>query len=215
MEMADLIQKFFLLLLPGMIGMSLYYQLNIHEKLHYYFEFLKLIGISVASYLLSDCVFFVCGILIPWFPRPANILAELSESPVNLPAPNVFAAVFASLVIACVMTKANYEGYLFRIANRLNLTSRFDNRDVWEHLFEYGNAVVLRDMVTENIFYGKVLVASDNSEKREILMSEVDVYNQEYEWLYHADLLYLSRDHNQFTAEIQNANPEMVNAEGR
>ena len=210
MEFAELIQKFFLVLLPGTLGMLLYNKLNIRKEQHDYLEILQLICVSVASYLLADFVFWILN-FIPGFPiQPVNILNELGKSEINLPAPNIFAAVLASIFIACGMTKANAKNWLFSVANRLGITRRTDDQSVWDHFFEYDQFkfLVLRDLVTENTYSGRARIISDNSERREILFQDVCVLDKESHVLYHADFLYLSREHDQFVIEIRPKVPE-------
>ena len=210
MEFAELIQKFFLVLLPGTLGMLLYNKLNIRKEQHDYLEILQLICVSVASYLLADFVFWILN-FIPGFPiQPVNILNELGKSEINLPAPNIFAAVLASIFIVCVMTKANAGHWLFFAANFLGVTKRTENLPVWDQFFDNFltdaddqiGLLVLRDFVTKNTYYGKIWMVSDDSEKREILFENVIVLDEQSRFLYYANFLYLSREHDQFVIEV-------------
>lgn len=85
----------------------------------------------------------------------------------------------------------------------MKLTRRIDNQTVWEHVFDDNDVIVLRDSVTGNTYYGKVYSFSDNSENREIYFENVSVFDENSDFLYHAEKLYLSRVHNEFTIEIQ------------
>ena len=204
MDLFEFIQKFFLILLPGILGSYLYSSLNVHKEQHYYFEFLKMIMISFVSYVTTDVLF--CGIkkLFPCFIyAPIDIVHQIGSSASVIPTANVFVSVFFAIVFACLLTKARYENWLFQLANKLKLTRRIDNQPIWEHVFDDSDVVVLRDYVTGNTYYGKVYSYSDNSENREIYFENVSVFDENSEFLYKAEKLYLSRVHNQFTIEVQ------------
>lgn len=203
MSIIEFIQKFFLFLLPGIVGALLYSQLSITREQHYYLELLKLICLSFASYLLSDVVFWALGGIpvIPW--KPVNIIRLIGSPEGGIPVPNVAAALCVSVLLSCALVKLVDDGWFFAAANRLSLTHRTGNRPVWEQFMDNGHNVVLRDYVTRNIYYGRVEVFSDNSEQRELLLGDVTVFNEDAEFLYRAEYLYLSREHNQFSVEIQ------------
>ena len=204
MDISELIQKFFLLLLPGILGSYLYASLNIQKEQHYYLEILKIIVISFISYVSADIVYGGIKKLFPCFIyTPIDIIHKIGSSETNIPTENVIASIIIALLLACILTKARYENWLFKLANKLNLTRRINNQTVWEHVFDDSDIVVLRDRITNNIYYGKVKSYSDNSENREIYFENVYVYDQYSNPLYHAENLYLSRAHNEFTVEIQ------------
>ena len=75
---------------------------------------------------------------------------------------------------------------------------------MWEHVFDRNDIVVVRDKVTTNTYYGRVVAFSDNSEIRELILEDVYVYDQEGDRLYHTESVYLSRNHNEFTVETYN-----------
>lgn len=204
MDIFEFIQKFFLILLPGILGSYLYASLNVQKEQHYYFEFLKMIMISFASYLLTDALFSGVKRLFPCFVYDSiDIVHQIGAAEAVIPTANVLASIVFALILACIITKAGYENWLFRLANKLKLTRRIDNQTVWEHVFDDSSVVVLRDLITKNTYYGKVVSYSDNSDNREIYFENVYVFNEVSEPLYHAEKLYLSRAHNEFTIEIQ------------
>lgn len=204
MDIFEFVQKFFLILLPGILGSYLYTSLNMQKEQHYYFEFLKMIMISFVSYLTTDALFGGIKKLFPCFIyNPIDIVHQIGAIDSAIPTANVIVSVLFAFVYACFLTKARYENWLFKIANKLRLTRRIDNQPVWEHFFDDNDVVVLRDLVTGNTYYGKVNSYSDNSENREIYFENVAVFDADSNFLYNAEKLYLSRTHNQFTVETQ------------
>lgn len=209
MEIVEFFQKFFLILLPGIIGSYLYASLNVHKEQHYHFEILKMVMLSIVSYMSVDILFIGIKRLFPCFIFDSiDIIHQIVATDAVIPTANAFASIVFALIWACVLTKARYENWLFKFANKLKLTRRIDNQTVWEHVFDDSDVVVLRDQITNNIYYGKVVSFSDNSENREIYFENVTVFDEYAELLYHAEKLYLSRGHNEFTIEIQNDTAE-------
>ena len=203
MDIIEFVQKFFLFLLPGILGSYLYASLNVQKEQHYYFEFLKMIMMSFVSYLLTDILFGGINWLFPCFIYdPIDIVHQIGATEATIPTGNVLVSIVFALAVACVLTRAGYENWLFRLANRMKLTRRIDNQTVWEHVFDNNDVIVLRDLITGNTYYGKVYSFSDNSENREVYFENVSVYDKNSGFLYHAEKLYLSRLHNEFTVEV-------------
>ena len=204
MDIFEFVQKFFLFLLPGILGSYLYASLNVQKEQHYYFEFLKMIMMSFVSYLLTDILFAGIKKLFPCFVYDSiDIVHQIGATEAAIPTANVLTSIVFAIILACILTKAGYKNWLFKLAMKLKLTRRIDNQTVWEHIFDDDDVVVLRDLVTHNTYYGKVTAFSDNSENREIYFENVYVFDEHSEFLYHAEKLYLSRVHNEFTVEIQ------------
>lgn len=203
MNVLEFIQKYFILLLPGIIGMLLYNKTIVYKEQHYYLEFTKIIMCSFFSFLLSDGVFYVIQLLFPCFIfSPIHIIEYIGSTANSIPSANVFASIVVAVVLACVLTKADYNNWIFIIANKLNLTHRTDNESVWDHFFDDAPVVTMRDLVTGNTYYGRVKSYSDNSSDREICFEDVKVFDKYSEFLYYAKNLYLSRAHNEFTIEV-------------
>lgn len=203
MTILDFVQKYLIFLLPGIIGALLYNKINIHKDQHYYLEFIKMILYSFVSFLFSDLTAYLmpCKLSFLKF-SPINIIQYISSDKSELPTVNIVVAIIWALIISCLLTKANYNNWIFRLANKLKLTRRTDNEPVWDHFFDNGSIVNLRDLVTGNIYYGSVSSFSDNCDNREIYFDDVYVYNSQAEFLYHSTGLYLSRAHNEFVLEI-------------
>jgi len=209
MSVLEFIQKYFIFLLPGIVGVLLYNKINIYKEQHYYLEFIKMIMYSFASFLLADGLFWSIKKCFPCFIfSPINVIEYISSENSTIPAANVALSIICAIVLACLLTKANYHNWIFVVANKLRLTRRIDNEAVWDHFFDESAVVTLRDVITGNAYYGSVVSYSDNSTNREIYFEDVYVYDKYGEFLYHAEGLYLSRAHNEFTIEIPKDNKE-------
>lgn len=209
MSVLEFIQKYFVFLLPGIVGVLLYNKINIHKEQHYYLEFIKMILYSFVSFMVTDLLFLIILKLFPCFiGHPINIIKYIGSVDSSLPTANVIVSIIVAIIISCLLTKANYHNWIFTIANKLKLTRRIDNEAVWDHFFDTSSVVTLRDFVTGNTYYGLVVSYSDNSTNREICFNDVKVYDKYSEFLYHAESLYLSREHNEFSIEIFNDREE-------
>lgn len=215
MDIIEFIQKFFILLFPGIVGVFLYNALSIRKEQHYALEFLKMLCVSFFSYLLTDITYGTIKHFIPGFMYNAiDIVHKIGSNATYIPSENVILSVVWAVIISCILTKAVHENWVFRIANKLKLTHRVDDRTVWERVFDAGETIVLRDHVTGNIYYGVVNVYSDDSDNREILFDKVYVSDQYGEFLYEAEALYISRAYNEFTIEIPDDNEPIEDREG-
>ena len=209
MSVLEFIQKYFIFLLPGIVGVLLYNKINIHKEQHYYLEFIKMILYSFVSFVFSDAMLLIVKKIFPCcIFSPINIIEYISSDNSSIPTANVILSICCDVIFACLLTKANYHNWIFIIANKLKLTRRIDNEAVWDHFFDTSSVVTFRDLVTGNTYYGSVVSYSDNSSNREIYFEDVYVYDKHSEFLYHAEGLYLSRMHNEFTVEIPNDKEE-------
>ena len=109
MDILTFIQKYFVFLLPGIIGILLYHKLNIHKEQHYYLEFVKVITYSIFSFVFADAVFWIIKKLFPCFIySPINIIHYLTSNVTSIPTANVVLAMIFALVFACVYNDKPY-----------------------------------------------------------------------------------------------------------
>ena len=70
-------------------------------------------------------------------------------------------------------------------------------------MFDRQPWIVVRDYVTGNTYYGKVIKYSDGTETRELLLKEVSVWSKA-DGEYKMEEVYLSRLPSEFSIEIDN-----------
>ena len=110
--------------------------------------------ISFISYLTTDILLGGIKKLFPCFIyAPIDIVHQIGATDSVIPTANVIVSVLFALIYACFLTKARYENWLFKIANKLRLTRSIDDQPVWEHFFDDNDVVVLRYLVTGNDRY--------------------------------------------------------------
>ena len=208
MDLIEFIQKFFLLLLPGTVGLLLYHQMNRYEERHYSLEFLKLICFSLASYYLADIPFWILGRIPGSSLAPVNMIERIGSAEMeklNIPASNVWAALAMAALLAFGLTKANDEELLSGIADRISQKRRerkWEQEAVWHSFAEQARVVVVRDHALGYVYSGKLEHQSTLHRRIQLHLSNVSVRDQQSRLLYHTDQMYLSREHHQLTLEI-------------
>ena len=119
--------------------------------------------------------------------------------------------VIASLIGVVVAFVA---GFVYRrklinkIARKVGATTRYGDEDVWDFLFNSDEVqwIFVRDHKLDLVYFGRVRAYSDTEKEREILLQEVEVYeNQTGKLLYDTPALYVSRDQHDLSIEVQRA----------
>jgi hypothetical protein len=88
----------------------------------------------------------------------------------------------------------------------LHVSNRDSEEDLWE-MFQENNGnewVVVRDHKVGLYYFGHILAYSDSEKKRELIMEEVSVFNEEGEPCYNVDRIYIGREFDDLTVEIYN-----------
>jgi hypothetical protein len=202
MELLLFIQKFFIFMIPGAIGVLLFYYLNPHKDKHYYIEFLVMLMYSFFSFVLTS-------VLLKLIDRFFNanfgsldiVNFIISNNMHQLTAWHVLLAIVFSICIALLGTRLFDGNNIFRIANKIRVTGRTSNKAVWETFMRTSSYIVLRDNLENKVYYGQVIEYSDDSQIRELQLHDVAVFNEESELLYKAEDVFISRNHNEFTIE--------------
>ena len=106
-----------------------------------------------------------------------------------------------------------FENYklLNKFGRLIKSTKKYSNEDVWSYLhnakFLPNNKglewVIVRDHKLNLMYYGKILSFSDPDKDRELVLTNVIVYdNTTGNELYRVDIMYVSRDKYELTLEI-------------
>lgn len=137
----------------------------------------------------------------------ADVAQILTGNTNGITIPNLIAAIVSSVVLATVSVLFWDKRLLFRFANRLKITGRTDNNEVWDYMFDAQPWVIVRDYVSNNVYYGCVLKYSDNNTIRELLLIDVSVWSKN-DGNYHMEQIYIARAPSEFSIEIDKYNKE-------
>lgn len=125
-----------------------------------------------------------------------------------------FGAVLSFLAAYCFTYKA-----VLRFGRRVRVTRRFGDEDVWTYFQELSGVewVFVRDHKQDLVYYGWIQAYSDPGESREMLLRDVDVYDNtgEGNLLYSTPVLYLARAEGDLSIEAADSDSMKGNDHGR
>lgn len=119
----------------------------------------------------------------------------------------ILIALALAFPIALGVSAALNHKWLHRGAQRLGVTKRFGDGDVWAFVFnsDISPWVLVRDLEHDLVYDGYVSAFSDTVSTNELLLKEVRVLrNSTWQELYTVGALYLTREHTQITLEFYN-----------
>lgn len=203
MTVFDFIERFILFVVPGFVGYSLFCYLTGKRQSSELFSIAYIFIISILSFLGGNMMLFLINYLPNTGFEMVNVSQILSGDKQSLSTAGLASAIFASVIIGFLAFGIYEHDLLFRFANIIKLTNRIDNDDVWVDLFDEEPWVVVRDHVTGNTYFGKVVSFSDSEDNklREILLEDVDVYSI-CDGDYKMKQVYFSRNPSEFSIEI-------------
>lgn len=205
MTVFDFIERFILFVVPGFVGYSLFCYLTGKRQSSELFSIAYIFIISILSFLGGNLIIFLINHFSTIQLSVVNVAQILSGDKQSLTTMGICSAISTSIIIGFLAVGVHDHKILFRIANLIKLTHRVDNADVWSYLFDSQPWVVVRDYITGNTYYGRVVRYSDSDESklREILLDEVTV-TLPNSGEYKMNRVYISRNPSEFSIEIDN-----------
>jgi hypothetical protein len=208
MSISDVLLKLLIVFIPGAIGIILYKYINNyrHDKSDFW-EIYFVIIYSFLSYGLYDGI---VGVINHCFHQKIKyIFINLVYSNIqSVSLWGIFWASIISLILCILFSGLNKSVKLFAILQKLNISQRYSNNEVWQDLIEQivDNYVYVRDFKHELTYFGKVDEASEPYDDREIYLSDVTIYPfNNSEPLYSLKGVYLSfKDKDSYTIELPN-----------
>lgn len=206
MSTFDLVGQFLLFLVPGFVVYTEYRYLTAKKDSVELQDVAFLFLASIVSFLGGDLLVIAVNLLPGADLQPVDVIGLLCGSTESLTTAGFAFAIAAAAVIGIAAVAVQEKGPLFRLLNRLGISRKADNKDVWDSLFEKETWIVLRDHVTGNTYFGQVDRYSDNGEQRELLLEDVHVWEADVDETgddgYHMEKVYISRGPSEFVIEI-------------
>lgn len=207
MSIFDFIERFILFVIPGVI---VYAEFGYLTGRYPQAEILTISNIfinSILSYMGGNLFL----MLMNQFPKSnlalVDIVQMLSGDKQSITAEGLFFAIVAACLIGMIAVAISEHRVLFRLANKLSISQKTDNDEVWDYLFDQQPWIIFRDYVTGNTYYGRVERCSDKRGLRELLLEEVSVWSVK-DGDYKMEKVYLSRQPSEFSIEIDNYTEE-------
>jgi hypothetical protein len=217
MEIKDLTLRLLLLGIPGISCFFLLRKLIGKIGNDAIESALSIFALAILTYGASDFFFWISHLFpcLPWGrdAQSYNHLRNLfAETPQVDEWSVVVGAVF-SVPVACLMSVAYHQKWWNRACQKLRISHRFGDEDLFVLLLDGGARknlwYVVRDHKESLSYYGAVVFWSDDGPDRELILSDVDVYSNEGEaqLLYSCKNLYVCRNRDDISIEVDPTPP--------
>jgi hypothetical protein len=200
-ELSSVTLRVLLLFFPGVLCAILVDALTVHRERTPVQFLTQAFALGMGSYLslalLRDFAAAAANRLHLREPLDVTFFDALLNDSVHIEWREIVVAAAVGLLLTCAIAAALNRRVLLRIANVLRITRKTGQMDVWSFLFNSppGNHVVVRDIPQDRIYAGYVEVFSESSREAELLLGEVEVFQDSTSRkLYDAERVYIARD---------------------
>lgn len=206
MSLSSFLIRIVLLVIPGIIGSLLYRRVRGRASRKDWEDYLEILVFSFLSYGCYGLFVYVLN-KVRITEDPFAAFKALTNESMPIDAPIGHAIFFSSLISVPLAFAASYvDEYklINKFARLIKASQRFGDEDVWDYFRRSPDTrwVYVRDLRNDIYYYGWIQAWSDPYKERELLLREVDVYkNSTAEFLYAADVVYVSRKHDDLTIE--------------
>ncbi|MDT4898532.1 MAG: hypothetical protein QOH25_3609 [Acidobacteriota bacterium] len=215
MSLSSFLIRIILLVIPGIVCSLLYRTLRGRVSRKDWEDYLEILAFSFICYSVYGFFAYALSLLRPTDDAFAALRAFTNE---NVPIDKAVghAIIWASLIALPVAFVASYidsNKIINKLGRKLKATARFGDEDVWDFLHHSpaikGGWVTVRDHKLKLNYLCWIQAFSDSGKERELLLRDVDVYNDVTgECLYKTDLMYISRKQDELTIEATIASNE-------
>jgi hypothetical protein len=216
MTISSLLLRVVFLGLPGIICFFLYRMFTTERNTRSWEDVLKIGVFALMSYLLySSC--FMLARLVFGGDGSIRFYDALFNEKTALPPWEVTGASIAGVVLAFVAAAVDNRKLINKLARRVRVTNRFGDDDVWLFLHNIPRNTqwaFVRDHKVGLTYYGWIDVFSDSEKERELLLTQVDVYDAASDRLYSTPTLYICREKHDLSIEFPVEFPEDVSTNG-
>lgn len=211
MEVSALLIRLIVLALPGIIAFLIYSKLIRKKTRKDWEDILRIVAFSMLSYF----ILFVGIQFRNYFANTKYIFItydSLFNESIAIPALEVFLSILISIFLAFIFAFHSERKTINKLGVFFNGTKQISQDDVWEDFLESasGRWVFVRDEVRQLIYLGYAKYYSESEKNRELVLGDVEVYDNTYEmendkqshFLYELDKIYISRNVDQLTIEL-------------
>lgn len=209
MQISELTLRLLLLFLPGMITVLMIEYLTVYKerKPFYFFIYSFILGFLAyytffAGLKVGKLIFFSNSNV------DVRFLSALFDKSASIDYREILwvslASIFNGFFISFVVNRK----YFHRFSQKLGITKKFAEIDVWDYLFNSDDDemkwITVRDIKNDLVFEGWVEAFSDTVKESELFLRDVIIYrNSTAEELYSVPGLYLSRNRDEMTIEFK------------
>lgn len=207
MELSEFTLRLLLLFIPGLIAAYLFDALTSGPRKDRFNFLLRALFFGLFSNFLYWLLVKVIYFRTPNIERPqVRFLLALTDSSLPIPYREIFFVCVLAMLIGSCATYAYTYRWFYRLTLSLGMSKKFGESDVWSFAFNSGETtwVTVRDHVNGLTFDGWAEAFSEGSDRFELLLRDVSVYNlQDGVKLYDVGATYLSRERSNATIEFR------------
>lgn len=213
MEITELVWNLFLILLPGVVATLMMRYFTTHKQ-YPVFEFI------IYAATLGISVFILMEIFVSFYWIIYSIFSDVKLkwglnltiwnklfngiNSVKVDLLEIYLSYLLSIPIGFLYGFIISKKYLIRLFQKIKLTERYGDDDVWSFYFNSTLAewIYVHNIAQKQTYYGRVRAYSDSTEKRELLLEDVIVYaSDSWEQLYESNAIYLELNNYEFKIE--------------
>lgn len=212
MEITELIWNLFLLLLPGIVAVLMLKQIFSSIK-YSVFEFcINAALFGITTFIIMELGYSIFNIVVAAFSKEYILVWGLNltvwdglfNNSKQFNKIEIIVSYLLSIPLGVLYGYVLSKKLINNFFKWLNLTNRYGDDDVWSFYLNSPDTkwLLVRDKSNNLTYFGKIRAYSDTNEKREILLTDVDVYTSD-EWkpLYSSESVYLELDNYKFSIE--------------
>lgn len=211
MAVSAFLIRIIFLAVPGMVSYMLFRKLSGRTKREKWEELCQVILFSLIIYgTYSACIWFFG--LFGLGRGELTFFKAIFDENVSIVWGEIIIACLLGIPVAFIASVIHTYKLINFFGRLIRVTRRFGDEDVWDFFHNLPEEVehewvFVRDHKTGLLYFGWIYLYSDSEKERELLMGDVDVYtNDEGEFLYKTEMLYLCRGRYELTIEIPMAN---------
>lgn len=219
LEFSELTIKILLLFFPGIIVTLITDKLTEKDEefsmkffiksfvygLISYFTLYIIVGIINNFLILLKNI--ICNCNTDVYQIKLNFLDCLMNGNKNINYIEIIVASLVSIFVSLVVSYIDNKNLIYKIANKLGISKKFGDLDVWAHIFnglEKDTWLIIRDYDLGFMYVGWANAFSSNHKESELLLKDVIVYNNDTaEEMYKTDAIYFSNLNGNIRIELK------------
>lgn len=218
MSISSFIIRVIFLALPGLLAASLYRKLKGKKTQKDWEDVIEIALFSIISYGIYGLLA-VATKQFGCIPASFKSFEAFSNEAVSLPWHEIILSSLIGLALAIAAARVYTKQLINRLGQAMRVTNRIGDDDLWNYLNHHLNPeigwVFVRDHKLGLLYYGWIKVASESGEEREMILTDVDVYeNATSKRIYGSKLIYLCRQRYDLTIEVPASENEGIVGKG-
>lgn len=212
MQITELVWNLFLLLLPGVISTLMVRYITTHKQ-YSIFEFVIYsavlgIGTFIIMEIFYSLYWAIYGILSTSISTEIGLNLAIWDNFFNskkvLDKNEMFISYLLSIPFGFLWGFLISKKLVIRLFQKLKLTTRYGDDDVWSFYFNSPSTewIFVHNTNINRTYFGKIRAFSDSTEKREILLEDVIVYESDtWNEKYQSNAVFLELNNYNFIIE--------------